>query len=214
MEILYGQKRKPHKLFKESSGATPEIWEKILSYREDVRDDVESEVRTSDEKVVSQREQSQTDFIPFKPGEKVLLSRRKPGKKTDTINLGPFVVLEKTSSFYYRVESVNGGKKKKVHVSRMRCYKSSASEEEEKTAEAADDQEYKVERIVMHRGRGKKNIKFRVKWQDYGMEDNTWLSFKEVQPTEAFEKYVYPRKSLWYLLSEKDKKEAEDKYKE
>ncbi|GKT30866.1 uncharacterized protein LOC121377136, partial [Aduncisulcus paluster] len=115
MEILYGQKRKPHKLFKESSGATPEIWEKILSYREDVRDDVESEVRTSDEKVVSQREQSQTDFIPFKPGEKVLLSRRKPGKKTDTINLGPFVVLEKTSSFYYRVESVNGGKKQKVH---------------------------------------------------------------------------------------------------
>ncbi|GKT16441.1 hypothetical protein ADUPG1_004135, partial [Aduncisulcus paluster] len=95
-----------------------------------------------------------------------------------------------------------------------RCYKSSASEEEEKTAEAADDQEYKVERIVMHRGRGKKNIKFRGKWQDYGMEDNTWLSFKEVQPTEAFEKYVYPRKSLWYLLSEKDKKEAEDKYKE
>ncbi|GKT37407.1 hypothetical protein ADUPG1_003345, partial [Aduncisulcus paluster] len=170
------------------------------------------EVREADKKVVDRREQSQKDFKPFEVGEKVLLSRRKTGRKTDTINLGPYLVTERTSSFYYRVESINGGKKQKVHVSRMRRYQEGASVEEEKTAEAVDEHEYEVEKIITHRGRGKRKIQFRVKWKGYGMEENSWMSYKEGEETEAFEEYVYPKKSLWYLLSEKDKKEAEEKY--
>ncbi|GKT30387.1 hypothetical protein ADUPG1_001501, partial [Aduncisulcus paluster] len=191
---------------------SPEMWKRVLDMKHQEREEIEQEVREADKKVVDRREQSQKDFKPFEVGEKVLLSRRKTGRKTDTINLGPYLVTERTSAFYYRVESINGGKKQKVHVSRRRRYQEGASVEEEKTAEAVDEHEYEVEKIITHRGRGKRKIQFRVKWKGYGMEENSWMSYKEVEETEAFEEYVYPKKSLWYLLSEKDKKEAEEKY--
>ncbi|GKT26194.1 hypothetical protein ADUPG1_004686, partial [Aduncisulcus paluster] len=97
MEILYGRKRNPQvSLSCDDDSISPEMWKRVLDMKNQEREEIEQEVREADKKVVDRREQSQKDFKPFEVGEKVLLSRRKTGRKTDTINLGPYLVTERT----------------------------------------------------------------------------------------------------------------------
>ncbi|GKT31678.1 hypothetical protein ADUPG1_002086, partial [Aduncisulcus paluster] len=107
-------------------------------------------------------------------------------------------------------KSVNGGDAMKVHVSRMRKFVSSSSKEEELASAMNDDREYRVEKVICHRGKGKRHIKFRVKWEGFPMEDNTWETFNDVKETSAFWDYVKSHKSLWYLIPEGERAELEE----
>ncbi|GKT29966.1 hypothetical protein ADUPG1_001319, partial [Aduncisulcus paluster] len=141
-------------------------------------------------KIIDKSDKSVEAETGFEEGEKVLLFNINKTKKSSPTNVGPFIVEEKTSPFYYRVKSVNGGDSMKVHVSRMRKFVSSSSKEEELASAMNDDREYRVEKGICHRGKGKRNIKFRVKWEGFPMEDNTWETFNDVKETSAFWDYV------------------------
>ena len=59
---------------------------------------------------------------------------------------------------------------------------------------AADNDEWLVEAIIDHRGprngRPKRALEFRVRWQGFGANADTWLPYAEVAELEALDDYA------------------------
>ncbi|GKT33461.1 hypothetical protein ADUPG1_002499 [Aduncisulcus paluster] len=137
------------------------------------------------------------DKNPLKD-EKILLRRKREGKKEQGKLLGPYLVVERITDHLYRVKHIKGGDSEDVPVRRMVKYISDpvVSVEEEILINVKDETEYVVEKIIKHRFGGKLPIKFFVKWKDYGQEMNTWEYYPTVKDCEALEKYLEGNKAL------------------
>jgi hypothetical protein len=53
-----------------------------------------------------------------------------------------------------------------------------------------DNDEYRVQEIVDHVGKKKKDLQFRVRWCGYGPEDDSWLPYSEVRDLQAMDVYL------------------------
>ena len=53
-----------------------------------------------------------------------------------------------------------------------------------------DSQEYLVDKIIDHKKIGKSNIKYLVRWVNYGPEDDQWISGRDLDDNEALDKYL------------------------
>ncbi|GKT33275.1 hypothetical protein ADUPG1_007237, partial [Aduncisulcus paluster] len=202
-ELMYGSSKKRNQLitalverddsrpfssFTEEEQATVfdkhiEILDKRLKKR---RKTVEEE----QEKALDAREKRLDDADgpkEFGEGDLVLLTRQKQARKGQSLNLGPYKVIKKTSKFYYRVEGLNGEKPFKVHISRMRECDVDEDEETLKSLQATDEEEFELDRIISHTGRGKRTIKFVVRWKGYEEDQDSELAFKELKDCEVLD---------------------------
>ncbi|GKT29251.1 hypothetical protein ADUPG1_005679 [Aduncisulcus paluster] len=168
-----------------------------------VEEIVEKEIEKTiiDEKISShddKKEFTAKEPEKFEKDEKILLRRKREGKKEQGKLLGPYLVVERITDHLYRVKPIKGGDSEDVPVRRMVKYISDpvVSVEEEILINGKDETEYVVEKIIKHRFGGKLPIKFLVKWKDYGQEMNTWEYYPTVKDCEALEKYLEGNKAL------------------
>jgi hypothetical protein len=81
----------------------------------------------------------------------------------------------------------------KVHTSRLRLFRHPANMgiEEISALAAVDLDEFYVEKIINHVELGKdpKKWRFRVRWQGYEPEDDTWLEWSAVKDLVALDEY-------------------------
>ncbi|GKT17427.1 hypothetical protein ADUPG1_004196, partial [Aduncisulcus paluster] len=63
--------------------------------------------------------------------------------------------------------------------------KGSASEEDLIKAAGKDEEEFLVDEIIRHKFGNKKPIKFRIRWKNFGKEDDSWQDYSEIKELEA-----------------------------
>ncbi|GKT36104.1 hypothetical protein ADUPG1_009131 [Aduncisulcus paluster] len=132
-----------------------------------VEEIVEKEIEKTiiDEKISShddKKEFTAKEPEKFEKDEKILLRRKREGKKEQGKLLGPYLVVERITDHLYRVKPIKGGDSEDVPVRRMVKYISDpvVSVEEEILINGKDETEYVVEKIIKHRFGGKLPIKF------------------------------------------------------
>ncbi|GKT31060.1 hypothetical protein ADUPG1_001824 [Aduncisulcus paluster] len=135
----------------------------------------------------------------FEPDDLVFLTQPTKTRKGVAQNLGPYKIIAQKSRFYYTIKDLTGGREMKVHISRLRECISDESEEELKKLQASDSEAFEVEEIVDHRGSGKRNLYFTVKWRGYDDGHNTEFNYMEVKDLEAIDKYSKKHPELSYL---------------
>ncbi|GKT36803.1 Transposon Tf2-8 polyprotein, partial [Aduncisulcus paluster] len=204
-ELVYGSRARSRSLFKQLHGdgveedeeAMKEVYKKYLALMDLRLEQNITQALDKQEKVQDAQTKRYDKAEEFSPGEKVLLERIKRQNKSQAINLGPYVVERQKSRFYYIIKGLNGEKPQSVHISRLRRYISSASEEEEKESQAIDEEEYQIEEILAHRGRkGRRSREFKVKWMGYEEEEATWLPFSALKDAEKLEDYLKEHPAL------------------
>jgi hypothetical protein len=125
----------------------------------------------------------------LEPGDLVLISHAvRPPSKLAPIWKGPYGVVEVRGSVA-DVQDLCTHKISEVHLSRLKRYNSERTENAVGEAEK-DRDEYAVESIVEHSGKKKKELKFRVRWVGYGVEDDSWLPYSDVKDLEALDVYL------------------------
>lgn len=135
------------------------------------------------------REQSE-----FLVGDYVLVTYPvQPPDKLSPILRGPMIVIEKVSDGIYKCRDIISNKLKDYHVNRLREVKVNNDITPQELIEFAsvDNEEYPVQEIVEHRGTGKANdpLEFRVRWEGYCPDDDSWLPYREVKELEALDRY-------------------------
>jgi hypothetical protein len=91
------------------------------------------------------------------------------------------------------VQDLISDRKMVVHTSRLRVFRhpKEMTRQEIEALAAVDLDEFHVEKIVEHRGKGKdpKKWEFRVRWLGYEPDDDTWLKWTAVKDLEALDIY-------------------------
>ncbi|GKT28672.1 hypothetical protein ADUPG1_000801 [Aduncisulcus paluster] len=211
-EVLYGVQAKQTPLTEiikdeEEKTSYGETWKEFMRKNQLFREQMYSKITKIQDKGIDKQKEINEQESTFEIGEKVLLFNKNKKRKVDPTNLGPFTIKNKVRDYYFELESINGGEFITSHISDLRKFKEPEEEtleELQKRSEQADRREFKVEKIVAHRGKGKRSIKFRVKWEGYSSKENTWQSWSDIKDTEAYEKYVVGHKTLHYLFSKKE----------
>jgi hypothetical protein len=121
-------------------------------------------------------------------GDYVVVSypNRPPNKLTPRWR-GPLVVVARNGSLC-TCQDLLTLKSTDYHVSRLRRYDMSLTADPVDIA-AKDADEWKVEAIVEHVGSNKRNLQFRVRWEGFGHEDDTWLPYADVRDLQALDAY-------------------------
>ena len=130
----------------------------------------------------------------FEIGDYVLVTYPvRPPDKLTPIYRGPLIVVEKVSDDVYKCRDIISNKILTFHVDRLREFKVSPSVLPYELIEwaAIDKDEFLVEGIIEHRGSGKSGdpLEFRIRWEGYGPEEDTWLPYREVKDLEALDEY-------------------------
>jgi hypothetical protein len=91
------------------------------------------------------------------------------------------------------------------HIDRLRIFNvdvENVPEEEMLNVAAYDRDEYVVEKIVEHRGpaRHRAKLEFRVRWQGFEENEDTWLPWKNVKDLAALDIYLRETQELTYLI--------------
>mmetsp|Transcript_22086 Transcript_22086/g.57630 ORF Transcript_22086/g.57630 Transcript_22086/m.57630 type:complete len:324 (-) Transcript_22086:593-1564(-) len=91
----------------------------------------------------------------------------------------------------YTIRDVLTGADQDVHVDRLKLYRPDPVDDAA-TVATLDDQLFLVESISAHRGspRSKSAMTFKVRWQGFSPEDDTWEPYAFVKSTEAFQAYT------------------------
>ena len=112
--------------------------------------------------------------------------------KLDPKYQGPFKLLEIIKDVVARVQStLNPAMIKEVHVDRLRPFILRPDQKNlVSKLVAADSQESVVQSIVDHIGSTKKNMLFRVNWEGWGSESDTWEPLEHVNDTKALDVYL------------------------
>jgi len=128
----------------------------------------------------------------FVSGELVLLShKRKIGSKLSVNWTGPFVIGECRTRTYL-IEPLNDRMKAAwVDVERLKLYVKSESTESDSSVVLRDNDTFIVESIKEHHGKGNRRstLRFLVKWEGYGDEENTWQGSRSLVGVTIFEDY-------------------------
>ena len=113
---------------------------------------------------------------------------------------GPLLVVDIEGSSLYYIQDLLSFKIYKVHISRLKLFNMDLVDDPRKIAQV-DINEWLVEAIVDHRfkfekkaklkeRKGKKAYEFRVRWDGFGPEDDSWLPYSEVRDLIVFADYV------------------------
>jgi hypothetical protein len=103
--------------------------------------------------------------------------------------LGPYVIIARDSDTY-QCQDLNTAHVKTVHITRLKVYK---EDPRYASADVAlwDSEVALVDSIVGHRhGATRAKYLFKIRWQDYGPESDSWLPFKDIKHTTAFAHYI------------------------
>ena len=128
--------------------------------------------------------------VHFEEGQKVLLKTtnfqwpQKLGRKLLPKWIGPFAIVSKVGRLAYKLELPPHLKMHPVfHVSLLKLFKEGdRSQPPPKPIVVNGEEQWEVEEIVGERGKGK-GAEVLVKWQGFGVEDNTWEPLKHVSKT-------------------------------
>ena len=130
----------------------------------------------------------------FEVGDYVLLQYpNKPPDKLSGLYRGPMEIISIDRIDIIKVRDLTTDKVSSVHTSRLRPFRHPAemTKEEIEVLSAVDLDEYYVEKIVAHEGKGRnpKNWKFKVRWFGYEPEEDTWLNWTAVKDLAALDTY-------------------------
>jgi len=161
--------------------------------------------------------------VEFNEGDYVLLSTKnlklhnQPSKKFKTRYIGPYLIERKINSQAYRLKLPKTMKVHPVfHISLLREYCSEVPElDEQDNIPAVNDRmygddDYHIHSIVDHKTapfpeKYQKGpaLLFRVRWEGYGPEEDTWEPYVNIQRTIEFDKYIKSNdKFRLFLMSE------------
>ncbi|GKT19976.1 DDE-type integrase/transposase/recombinase, partial [Aduncisulcus paluster] len=147
-------------------------------------------MENTQEEVYKKQDAKVSDTDNFIVDELVLLAPPKAPKKHVPVLKGPFRI----SSFLsdkFSLRPLDGGKIFTVPRRRLRKYNPGDEDEAEMARiSAKDEEEFSVEKILSKRFGGKKKIEFKVRWEGYGPEEDSWLSWKEVKDLEVLDKFL------------------------
>jgi len=152
------------------------------------------------EKCIAKRlEKSPENPTRYNVGEYVLWAYpNRPPSKLAPKWRGPYLILEaEAEKNKYVIQHLNTNK---IHIAHVESLKGitiggSTTVDELRTLAALDQDEYVIDHIVEHQFRGRKkrtlaNCWFKVRWRDYGPQDDTWQTFKDLQEAEALDIYL------------------------
>jgi transposase InsO family protein len=173
----------------------PVVVEDYIQRLNDVQRAVAEAGRAHQERVVDARLRKSPEApVAFEVGDYVLASypARAPSKLAPRWR-GPLVVVEVTGANTYVCQDLCAHKRVQLHATRLKAYDASMTEDPAAVA-AADNDEWLVEAIIDHRGprngRPKRALEFRVRWQGFGANADTWLPYAEVAELEALDDYA------------------------
>ena len=129
-------------------------------------------------------------FTPFKEGQKVWLEAtnlRIPGISTKFLpkRTGPFVIKEKLSDLVYKLKFPNQWKiHNTFHASLLTPFIQTEEHGPSFSHPPPDivegEEEYEIEAILRHKGKGKRKQYF-VRWKGYEDSENMWLQEQELK---------------------------------
>lgn len=105
---------------------------------------------------------------------------------------GPYRIVSRDSTTMYTLEDPADLKTYKKHVRELFAYKMDLTHDPRDVI-AMDQAEALVDRIVDHKlgdAKKKSTWQFRIRWQDCTEDEDTWLPWAEVNPLEAFDRYL------------------------
>jgi len=145
------------------------------------------------EREVKKRLADQPPPTTYKEGDYVLLTPLEKRNKFAAKYDGPYKVLECLAIHAYRLQSlVFAQKTLVVHPERMRPFLVPADVTLQDLQDLAriDNDEFVVDNIVGHTGTTRRNLRFQVRWQGYGPEDDTMEPLKNVYGNKHLEVYL------------------------
>jgi hypothetical protein len=102
---------------------------------------------------------------------------------------GTYTVTGRTGNTY-ECQDVATLKCRSFHIDRLKLYVTDPNITDSEVA-LWDAKEYVVQDIVDHKvGKTKSQHKFKVRWQDYGPDQDSWEPYKHVKHTQVFTDYV------------------------
>jgi transposase InsO family protein len=145
--------------------------------------------------VAAYLEQAPANPTSYSVGDYVLVSYpdRAPSKLHPRWR-GPMIVLSVAGNTY-DCQDVLTQETSEFDISRLKMYKHDAVVAAEEVA-TWDEQMFLVENILDHRGSPKTRtqMKFKVRWQGFGPEYDTWEPYMMVKTLEVFQRYKTAKK--------------------
>jgi transposase InsO family protein len=152
-----------------------------------------------DQAHIFQKKQTATHPTKYAIGSYVLLEyaagglRRGPPNKLMPFLEGPFKVVNLYGT-RYTLQNLINGETRDVHVSRIRPYLNTEDTSLEKMRSIAvrDHHEFVVDSILEHTGDPKKKseLSFKVRWQGYTEEHDSWEPWKNLRLVEQLHDYL------------------------
>lgn len=144
----------------------------------------------------------QTPFTEFAIGDFVLVnypenavSGRRPPNKLMAQLKGPYKVVNSTGSAI-AIQNLVTNKVETVHISQLRPFHYDAAATDPRQVANIDSAVWDVEKIIAHRGNfsgNRANWQFRVRWQGYPPEQDTWEPWDALRNTDAMHIYLRSR---------------------
>ncbi|KAG9390315.1 Chromo (CHRromatin Organization MOdifier) domain [Carpediemonas membranifera] len=127
---------------------------------------------------------------PLPIGTKVLITHpdnRRPDRLAP-LYLGPYEVQEFIDDIY-RVRNPETKTDLRYHATRVIPYTGTTIDPLQLVS--LDYDSYLVERIIAHRpGRTKTQWQFKIRWDGYGPEDDSWIPYKDAKDLAALDEYL------------------------
>jgi hypothetical protein len=104
---------------------------------------------------------------------------------------GPYQVVAKAGEAYTIQDLVNG-KTHETHISNLRPYNFDEERQDPETVAQHNSQEFVIEEILEHEGDRERRsaMRFKVRWQGYGPESDSWEPYSELRDTEQLHTYL------------------------
>ncbi|GKT31670.1 hypothetical protein ADUPG1_006053 [Aduncisulcus paluster] len=169
-------------------------WKSLRTMREEFK-----------ERLERKDESEEIDREVFTEGELVLLEHfKKIPSKNSPLYKGPFRVMKLLDGKKAEIQTIDGGEIQEVAQRWLRKFTGKAPEKDLAKFQSKDEEEWKIEKIIRHRGGRKILLSFKVKWEDYGEDEASWLSFKELKDCEALDIYLEANVNLKNRLDKKE----------
>lgn len=132
------------------------------------------------------------DFTEFPVNSYVLLNH--PAGERSKIHMkkrGPFQVVNIVGSTY-TIQDLLSGKNFDTHISNLCPFNFDPSRTDPKEVAMHDSQEFVIDSILDHRGdrTRRKTMEFKVRWQGYTPEYDSWEPYSELRDTEKLLEYL------------------------
>jgi hypothetical protein len=134
---------------------------------------------------------AKTPITEYATGSFVLLTRYTFGPKLDPVKLGPFRVVSSSGSTYV-IENLINHKTKWIHVKYLQPFVYNPQTTNPEEVALHDDNSYFVEEILDYKGsKSRKNtLMFKVRWQGYSEEADTWEPWKNLRSNYQLHKFL------------------------